>query len=210
LVGCAEGAYCINLGKGASTEQNALVLRARLAAPIPFSSPPPPASMADQLTDDQIAEFKEAFSLFDKDGDGNIPSPISLRCGPPIPAVCVHPGIAVSLSQPGSLSPRPSGESVVWIECLSAGLTISSPAMQWRLAVSVCKSPRLGNVVLRVGPVHVAAEHLIATTPTGSCHSELFRKLIPEFFFLPVLYRLHHNQGAGNCHAFTGPEPYGG
>lgn len=30
--------------------------------------------MADQLTDDQISEFKEAFSLFDKDGDG----PISL------------------------------------------------------------------------------------------------------------------------------------
>ncbi|CAD6216600.1 unnamed protein product [Miscanthus lutarioriparius] len=28
--------------------------------------------MADQLTDDQIAEFKEAFSLFDKDGDGCI------------------------------------------------------------------------------------------------------------------------------------------
>ncbi|RWW57188.1 hypothetical protein BHE74_00036037 [Ensete ventricosum] len=26
--------------------------------------------MAEQLTDDQIAEFKEAFSLFDKDGDG--------------------------------------------------------------------------------------------------------------------------------------------
>jgi calmodulin len=32
--------------------------------------------MADQLTDDQIAEFKEAFSLFDKDGDGKIPSPL--------------------------------------------------------------------------------------------------------------------------------------
>ncbi|THG18163.1 hypothetical protein TEA_018768 [Camellia sinensis var. sinensis] len=28
--------------------------------------------MADQLTDDQISEFKEAFSLFDKDGDGQI------------------------------------------------------------------------------------------------------------------------------------------
>ncbi|RWW53769.1 hypothetical protein BHE74_00039734 [Ensete ventricosum] len=26
--------------------------------------------MAEQLTDDQISEFKEAFSLFDKDGDG--------------------------------------------------------------------------------------------------------------------------------------------
>ncbi|XP_074567121.1 calmodulin-like [Curcuma longa] len=30
------------------------------------------AGMAEQLTDDQIAEFKEAFSLFDKDGDGCI------------------------------------------------------------------------------------------------------------------------------------------
>ena len=28
--------------------------------------------MADQLTEKQIAEFKEAFSLFDKDGDGII------------------------------------------------------------------------------------------------------------------------------------------
>jgi hypothetical protein len=26
--------------------------------------------MADQLTPEQLAEFKEAFSLFDKDGDG--------------------------------------------------------------------------------------------------------------------------------------------
>ncbi|KAK3093853.1 hypothetical protein FSP39_021091 [Pinctada imbricata] len=29
---------------------------------------------ADQLTEEQIAEFKEAFSLFDKDGDGTITS----------------------------------------------------------------------------------------------------------------------------------------
>jgi len=33
---------------------------------------PQPIPMADQLTDEQIAEFKEAFSLFDKDGDGCI------------------------------------------------------------------------------------------------------------------------------------------
>jgi calmodulin len=26
--------------------------------------------MADQLSEEQIGEFKEAFSLFDKDGDG--------------------------------------------------------------------------------------------------------------------------------------------
>ena len=30
--------------------------------------------MVDQLTEEQIAEFKEAFSLFDKDGDSNITS----------------------------------------------------------------------------------------------------------------------------------------
>ena len=30
------------------------------------------SKMAEQLTEDQIAEFKEAFSLFDKDGDGTI------------------------------------------------------------------------------------------------------------------------------------------
>ena len=32
----------------------------------------PLVTMADQLTEEQIAEFKEAFSLFDKDGDGTI------------------------------------------------------------------------------------------------------------------------------------------
>jgi len=47
-----------------------------------MGSRPPPATskwlwyqnpkMADQLTEEQIAEFKEAFSLFDKDGDGTI------------------------------------------------------------------------------------------------------------------------------------------
>eukprot|EP00959_Pyramimonas_sp_CCMP1952_P172165 3597244-Pyramimonas_sp.AAC.1 len=32
--------------------------------------------MADQLTDEQIAEFKEAFALFDKDGDGALEAPL--------------------------------------------------------------------------------------------------------------------------------------
>ena len=31
-----------------------------------------PTGMADQLTDEQTAEFREAFALFDKDGDGTI------------------------------------------------------------------------------------------------------------------------------------------
>ena len=31
-----------------------------------------PCNSQKQLTEEQIAEFKEAFSLFDKDGDGTI------------------------------------------------------------------------------------------------------------------------------------------
>jgi Ca2+-binding EF-hand superfamily protein len=37
------------------------------------TTPLPYCTMADQLTEEQIAEFKEAFSLFDKDGDGKCP-----------------------------------------------------------------------------------------------------------------------------------------
>lgn len=38
-------------------------------------------TMADQLTEEQIAEFKEAFSLFDKDGDGEFVSRMDLSLG---------------------------------------------------------------------------------------------------------------------------------
>jgi hypothetical protein len=37
-------------------------------------------TMADQLTEEQIAEFKEAFSLFDKDGDGEYGIVLYMRC----------------------------------------------------------------------------------------------------------------------------------
>ena len=37
--------------------------------------------MTDQLTEEQIAEFKEAFSLFDKDGDGTITTKVGLLVG---------------------------------------------------------------------------------------------------------------------------------
>ena len=39
---------------------------------LPAHSTHPLLPVADQLTEEQIAEFKEAFSLFDKDGDGTI------------------------------------------------------------------------------------------------------------------------------------------
>ena len=31
----------------------------------------------EELTDDQVSEFKEAFELFDKDGDGTITTKVS-------------------------------------------------------------------------------------------------------------------------------------
>ncbi|KAH7152973.1 hypothetical protein EDB81DRAFT_790161 [Dactylonectria macrodidyma] len=42
--------------------------------PTPYLSPllAPLPNMADSLTEEQVSEFKEAFSLFDKDGDGQI------------------------------------------------------------------------------------------------------------------------------------------
>lgn len=33
--------------------------------------------MADQLNEEQIAEFKEAFALFDKNGDGSITTKVN-------------------------------------------------------------------------------------------------------------------------------------
>ena len=40
--------------------------------PPPLGFHPSAGTTADSLTEEQIAEFKEAFSLFDKDGDGTI------------------------------------------------------------------------------------------------------------------------------------------
>ena len=36
----------------------------------------------EELTDDQVSEFKEAFELFDKDGDGTITTKVSSSCLP--------------------------------------------------------------------------------------------------------------------------------
>ena len=65
--------------------------------------------MAEQLTEDQIAEFKEAFSLFDKDGDGTITTKelgtvmrYSLRCD--TMGDCVFPFLGLSGRIPPKLS----------------------------------------------------------------------------------------------------------
>jgi len=39
----------------------------------------------EQLSEEQIAEFKEAFSLFDKDGDGTITTKVRVASARPPP-----------------------------------------------------------------------------------------------------------------------------
>jgi Ca2+-binding EF-hand superfamily protein len=55
--------------------------------------------MADQLNEEQIAEFKEAFALFDKNGDGSITTKV-----PPSPPRNSAPSCARSARTP----PRPN------------------------------------------------------------------------------------------------------
>ena len=72
-----ERALCQALPPGAATRQTkatkaASALLTRPSAREPAFVRTPDRAQADQLTEEQIAEFKEAFSLFDKDGDGTI------------------------------------------------------------------------------------------------------------------------------------------
>ncbi len=46
--------------------------------------------MADQLNEEQIAEFKEAFALFDKNGDGSITTKVLLPLCRNWEQSCVH------------------------------------------------------------------------------------------------------------------------
>jgi len=54
--------------------------------------------MADQLTEEQIAEFKEAFSLFDKDGDGTITTKELGTVSIILPSISVECTLSISLS----------------------------------------------------------------------------------------------------------------
>ncbi|THU44049.1 hypothetical protein C4D60_Mb02t03270 [Musa balbisiana] len=57
--------------------------------------------MAELLTRQQIAEFKEAFSLFDKDGNGrpSLPSPSPLPPAPTFPFSCFYRPLSFSRRQ---------------------------------------------------------------------------------------------------------------
>lgn len=55
--------------------------------------------MADQLNEEQIAEFKEAFALFDKNGDGSITTKVL-----PYPLRSWAPSCARSAKTPPKLN----------------------------------------------------------------------------------------------------------
>ena len=44
----------------------------------------------EELTDDQVSEFKEAFELFDKDGDGTITTKVSSHYNWSYPPIYLH------------------------------------------------------------------------------------------------------------------------
>ena len=73
-----ERALCQALPPGAAPRQTQSDKSCLGATHTPTRAKPqhrvrtPDRAQADQLTEEQIAEFKEAFSLFDKDGDGTI------------------------------------------------------------------------------------------------------------------------------------------
>ena len=46
--------------------------------------------MADQLNEEQIAEFKEAFALFDKNGDGSITTKVRFTSPRNSAQLCDH------------------------------------------------------------------------------------------------------------------------
>ena len=79
--------------------------------------------MADQLTEEQIAEFKEAFSLFDKDGDGEfcVVASFALWC-----ALCLN---LVSFEERASLARNSAVCSV------QRGIRVGMPLNMVRLVV---------------------------------------------------------------------------
>ncbi|WVY93886.1 hypothetical protein V8G54_032974 [Vigna mungo] len=103
--------------------------------------------MADQLTDDQIAEFKEAFSLFDKDGDG---------LSPQIP-LCLFPFSLFLVSLfPLSQIWFPQ---FVWVD-LDRGIGNGFLALDFELGFAFCciTTKELGTVMRSLGQNPTEAE----------------------------------------------------
>ncbi|KAL8271765.1 hypothetical protein Esti_004360 [Eimeria stiedai] len=85
--------------------------------------------MADQLTEEQIAEFKEAFSLFDKDGDG---SELGVRTCMVAKALTCDPEVAhLSHASMDGFAPFSSfdlpREVLVFISCITSAASALPP-----------------------------------------------------------------------------------
>lgn len=116
---CPRALQFVPTREAAAVEVARLGWRARLAdsprASLPLPPPPclsehSPVVAADQLTEEQIAEFKEAFSLFDKDGDGTI---TTKELGTVMRSLGQNP-TGESRCLPCSLLPRRIGRLEAW------------------------------------------------------------------------------------------------
>jgi hypothetical protein len=156
--------------------------------------------MADDLTEEQIAEFKEAFSLFDKDGDGEC----YFGCGGRsesflLELVCVCHTVL--------------GEAHVTTKsCVFPFVVYPVLPPTWQKDESTCPS----SIAWQRYTVH--ADRRYSKDYACDCTSRHFLTfslcvvffshslLYPVFFFS---HRHHHNQGTWNCHAFFGTKPHG-
>ena len=55
----------------------------------------PSSAIAHDLSDEQVAEFKEAFQLFDKDGDGTITTKVMYSAVPKSLVLRINEGLRV-------------------------------------------------------------------------------------------------------------------
>jgi hypothetical protein len=139
----------------------------------------PFVTMADQLTEEQIAEFKEAFSLFDKDGDGKYLVLSFVMSGPKVLPYW-HWFDYWQAKSPESLL------SILAVLILVMHLEASHHLQTW----------------IDIYPPLLVSLPLVR-------HRRQSRLLtIPSFCFSRVLLRYHYHQGIGYSHAFSWAKPH--
>lgn len=162
--------------------------------------------MADQLTEEQIAEFKEAFSLFDKDGDGEYRPSVScvqrLALRHHTTLAARHTIVRVFKHNPSqvlaafNLLHSLSGH--VAIQLRRHGELVVHGVSDARRDTTRAMTNDLGCNGLNMWP-WVRAVH--RTSDRSNSSEVVFSNDIPS-------HRYHHNEGARNRHEVFGTKPH--
>lgn len=145
--------------------------------------------MAEQLTEEQIAEFKEAFSLFDKDGDGEWEERFEIRW------------IFIRFLDFDGRTSGPRNAIPFWLldsvrfdhHCIPIDCGLYA-IVNANVIVLSFNAPKwwMSNVQ--------SSSHLTLLSNLISCCSQPFASL--------MILRNNHHQGAWNCHALPRTEPH--